>query len=123
MWSTDVALPPGSADTLTFIDAFAGLWEARPRDGRVPLCVGVTLMDLAPQADVAAALFEGESRRLALAKAVDKLDAKYGRHTVYPASMHDARSSGKGGIAFQSVPDLSVPDTLDEPEDADDEHA
>lgn len=116
-WSTDVALPPGSADTLTLIDAFARLWETRPRDGRTPLCVGVTLMDLAPQADVAAALFQGESRRLALAKAVDKLDAKYGRHTVYPASMHDARSSGKGGIAFQSVPDLAVPDTLDEPEE------
>lgn len=58
---------------------------------------------------------------IALAKAVDKLDAKYGRHTVYPASMHDARSSGKGGIAFQSVPDLAVPDTLDDPDTSDDE--
>ncbi len=119
-WSTDVALPPGSADTMTFVEALAALWETRPRDGRTPLCVGVTLMDLAPRNDVAAALFQGEQRRMALAKAVDKLDAKYGRHTVYPASMHDARSSGKGGIAFQSVPDLSVPDTLNEPDDESD---
>lgn len=116
-WSADVALPPGSADTMTFIEALAALWETRPREGRIPLCVGVTLYDLAPREDVAAALFQGEQRRLALAKAVDKLDAKYGRHTVYPASMHDARSSGKGGIAFQSVPDLTLPDTLNEPGD------
>lgn len=104
---------------MTFIEAFASVWESRPRDGRTPLCVGVTLHELAPQDDVAAALFQGEQRRMALAKAVDELDAKYGRHTVYPASMHDARSSGKGGIAFQSVPDLAVPDTLNEPEDDD----
>lgn len=121
-WASDLALPAGSADTMTFIEAFASLWESRPRDGRTPLCVGVTLHDLAPHADVAAALFQGEQRRMALAKAVDKLDAKYGRHTVYPASMHDARSSGKGGIAFQSVPDLAVPDTLNDPDDSDDEH-
>ena len=120
-WASDLTLPAGSADTLTLLEAFARVWETRPRDGRTPLCVGVTLHDLAPQADVAAALFQGEQRRMALAKAVDKLDAKYGRHTVYPASMHDARSSGKGGIAFQSVPDLAVPDTLDDPDASDDE--
>ncbi|QYK47111.1 MAG: hypothetical protein KF838_09990 [Phycisphaeraceae bacterium] len=120
-WANDISLPPGSADTLTLLEAFARVWETRPRDGRTPLCVGVTLHELAPQADIAAALFQGEQRRMALAKAVDRLDAKYGRHTVYPASMHDARTSGKGGIAFQSVPDLAIPDTLNEPDDADDE--
>jgi len=120
-WAADLSLPAGSADTLTLLEAFASVWETRPRDGRTPLCVGVTLHELAPQDDVAAALFAGEQRRIALAKAVDKLDAKYGRHTVYPASMHDARSSGKGGIAFQSVPDLTVPDTLDDPDTSDDE--
>lgn len=118
-WSTDVALPPGSADTMTMIEALAAMWETRPRDGRIPLCVGVTLQDLSPRADVAQALFQGEQRRLALAKAVDKLDAKYGRHTVYPASMHDARHSGKGGIAFQSVPDLALPDSLNVPDEED----
>lgn len=120
-WSTDVALPPGTADTLTLVEAFAALWELRPRNGDVPLCVGVTLHDLSPHDEVPEPLFQSEKRRLALAKAVDTLDAKYGRHTVYPASMHDARTSGKGGIAFQSVPDLTLPDALDDPDATNDE--
>lgn len=118
-WSEDLTLPAGCADTMTMLEALGVLWEKRPRDGRTPLCVGVTLHDLSPREEVAGALFEGEKRRLALARAVDRLDAKYGRHTVYPASMHDARASATGGIAFQNVPDLSLPDTLDEEEEED----
>lgn len=118
-WSADVALPVGTSDTLTMLDALGRLWASRPASDLTPLSVGVTLHDLVASEEAVGALYPEEAKRRALASAVDKLDAKFGRHTVYPASMHNARTSAKGGIAFQSIPDLDLPDTLDATDDHD----
>jgi len=58
-------------------------------------------------------LFEGERGRERLARAIDRLDAKYGKLTVYAASMQDAKDAAPGGIAFSSVPDLALPDSVE----------
>ena len=48
----------------------------------------------------------------ALASAMDRINAKHGRNTLYYASMHGAREQRVGGISFSSVPDLTLPDAV-----------
>ncbi|MBX3357962.1 MAG: hypothetical protein KF745_05995 [Phycisphaeraceae bacterium] len=98
----------GSADTLAIVEALAKLWTTRPRGS--PYFVAVTLDDLEADVGGTLPLFEQESRREGLSRAIDSLNSKYGRHTVYPAAMHEARDTGRGGIAFSNVPDLNLPD-------------
>src|SRR5262249_33689058 len=109
-WWSSVLFEGGSQDTLAFGEALRRMWAARPRGA--PKWVDVTLHDLIGAASYTPSLFEPERQREDLARIVDRLDARFGPHTVYPASMHNARGSARGGIAFSSIPDLSLADSV-----------
>lgn len=116
-WSHGLRLPQ-VMDTITLLDALDRLWtrmlaEFAPRRF---LQVGVTLAELSEGDAVQLHLFDGsaaldaraEARRLALSRALDKVNNRFGRDAVTIG--HDlagaARSSGPR-IAFTRIPELA----------------
>lgn len=109
-WHASTRLEGGTQDTLTLNTRLRHLWDTRAAG--TPSFVGVTLSDLSPLRSATRPLFAEEQRRETLSHLMDELDRAHGPMTVYPASMQEARKHGKGGIAFRSIPDLALPDTL-----------
>ncbi len=100
----------GKQDTMTLLAELKPLWAGCPN--RTPNFVGVTLSELLPASSVTAPLFAGDRRREELSRLIDELDASHGPLTVYTGAMHEARNKASGGIAFRSVPDLNLPDSV-----------
>ncbi len=99
-------------DTHQLIDALEALFKALPRACKniVPIAVGVNFTALTNSYDTAYDLFtekpsENEKK---LNKALDILNLKYGKNTVYFAGAHDALKAAPMRIAFNHVPDLVV---------------
>ncbi|MCC6678004.1 MAG: DNA polymerase [Phycisphaerales bacterium] len=111
-WSVSASLGPACSDTATMLEALEELWKQRPAG--VPTLVDVTLTELVNTQSQTLPLFQGENRRTRLSKAMDLVNEKYGANTLYTSSIHEARASGSGGIAFNYVPDLELPDTVRE---------
>ena len=101
-------------DTLTLLEALQMLWKKIP-SGK-PLAVGVTLLDLIPDVFHNFSLFD-ELKRSRLATAMDKLNMKYGMHTIHFGDLHSVKSAAPTRIAFTSIPDfqdLDLQYTLDD---------
>ncbi|MCX7018330.1 MAG: DNA polymerase [bacterium] len=96
----------GTQDTLMIVRVFAGLWPSRP--ARMPYAVGVTLHDLEPEERATQSMLPIDQARARLGRAMDSLNARYGFHTIYPLSMHDARDSAPMRIPFSSIPKLDL---------------
>lgn len=112
-WSETAFFEGGCQDTLTLATALRALWDARGAQAPgVPNFVDVTLHDLIRNDCVTQPLFAEPRQKTKLAAAMDRLSKKYGRHAVYIASMHEARKTSAGGIAFSSIPDMSLPDSV-----------
>ena len=105
-WSDDLVFRETS-DTMEFIHALQTLWERRPH-GLAPLAVGVTLFHLTTRENVTPALFPESRPREKLDRALDALNKRYGRQTVYFAGAHAALQSAPMRIAFTHIPDLEV---------------
>lgn len=117
-WKDELVLPETS-DTLTLVEQFARMWAEKPKPTAPPLKVSMVLSDLAPMTEANLALFEDARRREALSKTMDTVNEKFGRNSVYLASMHAARDSAPTRIAFNHIPDLLLPDSRDRDEDSD----
>ena len=115
-WSGHTRLP-AVMDTLSLLTAFESLWTQMRRDFAVPryLQVGITLGELSAADGLQPGLFDSgsldartEARRLALSRAMDKVNQRFGRDAVTLG--HDsagaARSSGPR-IAFTRIPELA----------------
>lgn len=120
-WHATRHFQGGCQDTLTLATALRELWASRPSGS--PNFVDVTLSDLIRNDSVTQPLFPEPQQRAKLAEAMDKLSRKFGRHAVYIASMHDARKAAAGGIAFRSIPDLNLADSVQDRTKDDDELA
>ncbi len=107
-WHERVALQPPTADTLALTEALAHAWEARPQHIRAgtPLKVGVTLAGLEPATGATGSLFERVQADTRVSKAMDAINARFGKSAVFLASMQKAKDSAPSRIAFQSVPEL-----------------
>ena len=93
-------------DTLEFTAALRRLWEQRPRSSTPPLMVGVSLLDLLPEEGHTPSLFrtETDARHERLGAAMDQLNARYGKNTVYFGAAHTGRDSAPMRIAFNYIP-------------------
>lgn len=109
-WNSSIRLGPCCQDTPTMLEALGRLWAARPPG--VPVQVGVTLHDLVAPGSQSPPLFSDERKRASLSRAMDEVNARFGANTVYTSTIHEARHTGSGGIAFTYVPDLDVTDTV-----------
>ena len=81
-------LNPATADTRELVAAAKRCSGAAWRDGFAYVKAGVVLDDLRPADEVPEGLFDPpRGRSAALMRAVDELNARFGRHTVFPAAM------------------------------------
>ncbi len=98
-------------DTLELLHILEMLWSRRhlAREA-TPFAVGVNFLELTAEKNKVPALFEREQRdrRRALLAAVDQLNLKEGKNTVYFAGAHGAVGYTPMRIAFNRIPD---PDT------------
>lgn len=90
-------------DTQSLLDAMDHLWHRRP-----PMTarkVGITLFNLTHRRNVTAPLFTADQDRLNLSKAIDTVNDRFGKRTLYFADMHNARAAAPLRLAFNSIPD------------------
>ncbi len=108
-WASRQRIEP-CQDTLTLLRMLGTLWERKPA-GKM-LKIGVVLGDLEAQVNVTRSLFESHDRRNDLAAALDGVNQKFGRHTLYFAGMHGQNGDrhGSARIAFNRIPDLALVD-------------
>ena len=92
-------------DTRRFIHALTTLWNRKPSIAARPLRVGVELLELEKEANSNPTLFSEENRFISLNYALDKLNTRYGRNTVYYGGAHSARNAAHVRIAFTHIPD------------------
>jgi DNA polymerase IV len=90
-------------DTQTLLEAMGYLWQRRPPG--TPKMVGMVFFDLELATNVTLPLFGHDTRRLDLARAMDEINARYGRQTLYFAEMHMSRGTAPMRIAFNAIPD------------------
>ncbi|QDU34672.1 DNA polymerase IV [Poriferisphaera corsica] len=102
-WKHRVSL--GSCrDTLTMVRAFAEAWPKRT--GGRPFKVAIELVDLTNQQSTTLPLFQKQEKLDALAAIMDKIDDKYGHHTVYLAPMFGAQKTAPTRVSFTQIPEL-----------------
>lgn len=111
-WGDDIALPT-CQDTQTILEHFQRLWERRSAHlcdspEHMPKKVSITLTQLTPCDATSALLFPGAQRRQSLSHAIDRLNMRFGRDTVYFAGMHGCRHKMDEKIAFGRIPDESL---------------
>ena len=101
-WGRDIDLEPAPPDTLALVRAFARVWPGRPRG--TPIMAGVVLGRVRPAAGLTMPLFCDLDRATRLGEAMDRLNIRYGRNTVYLASMHAAKEAAPTRIPFYHIP-------------------
>jgi DNA polymerase-4 len=108
-WKAEVPLGL-CRDTLSMVQAFCDIWKYRPKYQGAPTQVAITLFNLVPHQNASEPLFPQEQNRVRLSAAIDKLNAKFGHHTIYFAGMQSAIHSAPMRIAFNRVPDAQYED-------------
>lgn len=99
-WQVRVKLPP-TQDTVTMNQYFLEAWEGH--DFESPRSVGVTFSELRPIQAVTHSLFDETQDRAKFSQAVDEINRKFGKNTVYLAGMKNAKDAADEKIAFQKT--------------------
>lgn len=99
-WEAQAPLPP-TQDTVTMTDALLKLWEGH--DFVRPRGVGVVLTQLKERVGVTPSLFEETEDRSDLMAAVDTVNQKFGKNSVFIAGMERAKNSADEKIAFNKT--------------------
>ncbi len=92
-------------DTQTLVEALGKLWARGPAHPQ-PFYVGVWLGELVPEHLHTLSLFAEEGRRGRLSAAMDRINRRYGTHTLGTAGRLLAGTSAPTRIAFTNIPDL-----------------
>ena len=96
-WERRLRLPP-TQDTLTLNEHFFEVWPSR--DFELPRSVGVTFYDLRKRDEVTPSLFHETVARSALNHAVDSVNQKFGKNSVYLAGLERVKDSASEKVAF-----------------------
>lgn len=99
-WKAVVKLP-ATQDTVTLNEGFLDAWKSR--DFSRPRSVGVTFTDLREAEQVTPSLFDQSQDRSELNHAVDLLNRKFGKNTIFLAGMERAKDTATEKIAFQKT--------------------
>jgi DNA polymerase-4 len=99
-WEAHAALPP-TQDTVTMNEALLRLWPGH--DFVRPRGVGVVLSRLKERTGVTPSLFEETQDRADLMSAVDTVNKKFGKNSVFIAGMEKAKNSAEEKIAFNKT--------------------
>ncbi len=99
-WSVRIKLPP-TQDTMKMNEFFLEEWQNRKFSR--PRSVGITFYQLHTREEVTFSLFDEQEDRAELNGAVDDLNHKFGKNSVYLAGMHGAKDTASEKIAFQKT--------------------
>lgn len=97
-----------TSDTVQLLKALARLWREFPPTAAKPLAVGVTLLELFDAASQSGSLFERLDARDKLNAAIDKLNLRYGKNTLYFGGAHLALKAAPMRISFNHIPDVNI---------------
>ncbi|NWG31744.1 MAG: DNA polymerase [Rhodocyclaceae bacterium] len=106
-WRAAQRLDP-TADTRALLHALDVLWRQRPRTRAEPFAVGVTLTQLTSATQRSRDLFTDTEEAERLNTALDAINLRYGKNTIYFGGAHAALAAAPMRIAFQHIPDLTV---------------
>lgn len=108
-WRMESAISP-TDNTLRLIDALELFLQHYPKTTHEPYAVGVSFSGLVTADEVARDLFQVEplENEKKLSKAIDTLNLKFGKNTVYFGGAHEALKDAPMRIAFNHIPDLIV---------------
>jgi DNA polymerase IV len=97
-------------NTLSLTESLETLLEGIPQHSIEPVAVGVNFSGLTTQVEVAYDLFaqKPSANEKKLNKALDMLNLKYGKNTVYFAGAHSALKDAPMRIAFNHIPDMMI---------------
>ena len=97
-WDAYVPLPP-TQDSTTLAEALVREWPRR--DFERPLKVWTALTNLKTTAGMTPSLFdERKGDIIEMSRAIDRMNARFGKLKVYPAAIHRARNTAEERIAF-----------------------
>jgi len=99
-WQTHLKVPP-TQDTITLNEFFLKAWPSR--NFQQPRKVGVTFTNLCKAEHVTPSLFDPNYDRMLLNRAVDTVNRKFGKNTIYLAGMRHARDAADEKIAFNKT--------------------
>ncbi|MFK7788942.1 MAG: hypothetical protein AB8C95_05525 [Phycisphaeraceae bacterium] len=103
-WSDAIDLP-ACQDTVTVIEHFERLWKRKHTTGK-PIKVSIGVGQLEPYDSATGRLFDNVDHRRGLGQVIDRVNQKFGNHSVYLGGMHDiAKQDMQDKIAFGRVPD------------------
>ena len=108
-WNMESAISP-TDNTLRLIEALEAFLQHYPKTTQEPYAVGVSFSGLVTADEVARDLFQVEplENEKKLNKAIDTLNLKFGKNTVYFGGAHEALKDAPMRIAFNHIPDLVV---------------
>jgi DNA polymerase IV len=97
-------------DSIALTYAIEALWKQYPTHKDAPVAVGVNFSGLVHLQEVALDLFavKPHANQQKLNAALDKLNLKYGKNTVYLGGAHEALKDAPMRIAFNHIPNLVV---------------
>ena len=93
-------------DTFSLQEAFDQLWTTFRHQG-APMKITVALTQLIEDDERNFSFFDN-SARIQLSYIMDKVNAKYGKNTLYLGSIHEALDSAPMRISFSSIPDVEI---------------
>lgn len=103
-WGDQIPLP-ACQDTVTIIEHFERLWQRKRVHGK-PVKVSVGVGGLEPYDCATGLLFDNADHRRGLGEIIDRVNQKFGNHSVYLGGMHEiAGLDMQDKIAFGRVPD------------------
>lgn len=108
-WGMESRISP-TDNTLRLTHALETFLQYYPQGTFEPIKVGVSFSGLKTADEVARDLFEIkplESEKK-LNKAIDRLNLKYGKNTIYFGGAHDALKDAPMRIAFNHIPDPTI---------------
>jgi len=108
-WAMESAISP-TDNTLQLINALEQFLQHYPETRHEPYAVGVSFSGLVTAEEVARDLFQIEplENEKKLNKAIDTLNLKFGKNTIYFGGAHEALKDAPMRIAFNHIPDLIV---------------
>ncbi len=108
-WGLESGISPTDS-TLRLIEALEAFLQYYPQTEHTPYAVGISFSGLVTAEEVARDLFQIEplENEKKLNKAIDKLNLKFGKNTIYFGGAHDALKDAPMRIAFNHIPDLVV---------------
>ncbi|MES2883577.1 MAG: DUF4113 domain-containing protein [Pseudomonadota bacterium] len=108
-WSVDARFNH-TDDTLDLTHHLDALWAQYPGADatRAPMHVGVVLTGLIEARHQTRSIFDSARPHRPLMQAVDKLNLRYGKSTLYFGAAHKGRDHAPMRIAFTRIPDVEV---------------